>query len=71
MFRETLNETRDADRGDDDRYSARFYLKHSFLEQAFDMLIDAGFELKAACGESWAILWYKEKMGARVLPGKP
>ncbi|XP_067949727.1 BTB/POZ domain-containing protein KCTD16-like [Watersipora subatra] len=50
VFRETLNETRDADRGDYDRYSARFYLKHNFLEQAFDMLMDAGFELKAACG---------------------
>jgi len=50
VFRDTLNENRDADRGDGGRYSCRFYLKHNFLEQAFDMLIDAGFELKAACG---------------------
>jgi len=31
-FRDTLNESRDPDRGGVDRYSARFYLKHSFIE---------------------------------------
>jgi len=28
-FRDSLNESRDPDRGTADRYSARFYLKHS------------------------------------------
>ena len=49
-FRETLNESRDPDRGSVDRYSARFYLKHSFIEQAFDALQAAGFRMVGACG---------------------
>jgi len=27
-----------------------FYLKHSFIEQAFDALQDAGFRMVGACG---------------------
>ena len=61
MFRETLNESRDPDRGGSGanggaagalapRYSARFYLKHSALELAFDMLHEAGFNMVGACG---------------------
>ena len=38
VFKETLNESRDPDRGQGDRYTSRFFLKHNFLEQAFDML---------------------------------
>ena len=49
-FRDTLNESRDPDRGSVDRYSARFYLKHAFIEQAFDALQAAGFRLVGACG---------------------
>lgn len=49
-FRDTLNESRDPDRGTADRYSARFYLKHSFVEQAFDALQAAGFRMVGACG---------------------
>lgn len=46
VFGETLNESRDADIGDiESRYSSRLYLKHTSLEQAFDMLYDAGFRL--------------------------
>ena len=45
VFGETLNESRDPDRGGDDRYPSRFFLKHTFLEQAFDMLHDAGYRL--------------------------
>ena len=45
VFGETLNESRDPDRGGDDRYTSRFFLKHTFLEQAFDMLHEAGFRL--------------------------
>jgi hypothetical protein len=50
VFGETLNDSRDPDRGDGDRYSARFFLKHTFLEQAFDALLDAGFRMVGACG---------------------
>jgi len=49
-FRDTLNESRDPDRGCVDRYSARFYLKHPFIEQAFDALQAAGFRMVGACG---------------------
>lgn len=44
VFAESLNETRDPDRGDQ-RYTNRFFLKHSSLEKAFDNLIDRGFRL--------------------------
>lgn len=50
VFKDTLNESRDPDRGDTDRYTSRFFLKHSFLEQAFDMLQDEGFCLLSSCG---------------------
>ena len=49
-FGETLNESRDPDRGGEDRYTARFFLKHTFLEQAVDMLYDAGFRMIGSCG---------------------
>lgn len=54
VFGDTLNESRDPDRGSVDRYTSRFFLKHSFLEQAFDMLQDAGFRCSAACGSGTA-----------------
>lgn len=51
VFGDTLNDSRDPDRGsDDDRYSARFYLKHNYLEQAFDNLQEAGFRCCTAAG---------------------
>ncbi|GIY72824.1 hypothetical protein CDAR_99651 [Caerostris darwini] len=50
VFGETLNESRDPDRGTDYRYSARFFLKHNFLEQAFDNLQEAGFRCVAGAG---------------------
>ncbi|RWS27392.1 BTB/POZ domain-containing protein KCTD12-like protein, partial [Leptotrombidium deliense] len=51
VFGETLNESRDPDnRGLDDRYTARFFLKHIMLEQAFDNLQEAGFRCVASCG---------------------
>lgn len=50
VFKDTLNESRDPDRGDDDRYTARFFLKHTFLEQAFDMLQEEDFFLVGSCG---------------------
>lgn len=53
VFTDTLNESRDPDHGDAEcRYSSRLYLKHSCLEQAFDMLYENGFRLVTACGTS-------------------
>ena len=43
VFGETLNESRDPDHGQTDRYTSRFFLKHTFLEQAFDMLSEGSF----------------------------
>ncbi|XP_012277958.1 BTB/POZ domain-containing protein KCTD12 [Orussus abietinus] len=50
VFGETLNESRDPDHGMSDRYTSRFFLKHSFIEQAFDMLQEQGFKLAGSCG---------------------
>lgn len=50
VFKDTLNESRDPDRGVQDRYTARFFLKHTYLEQAFDMLAEEGFRLAGCCG---------------------
>ena len=48
VFGDTLNESRDPDHGKSDRYTSRYYLKHSFLEQAFDTLTQAKFRLICA-----------------------
>jgi len=50
VFGDTLNESRDPDRGGLDRYTSRFFLKHTSLEQAFDMLLDQGFVMASSCG---------------------
>ncbi|XP_013399672.1 BTB/POZ domain-containing protein KCTD16 [Lingula anatina] len=60
-FGETLNESRDPDRGPDDRYTGRFFLKHTFLEQAFDMLAEAGFHMASGMASG--------TNGADVKPG--
>jgi len=49
-FGDQLNESRDPDRGTSDRYTSRYFLKHVFLEQAFDSLYEAGFRLVGCCG---------------------
>lgn len=55
VFGDTLNESRDPDYADDDnRYTARFFLKHLCLEQAFDCLQEAGFRCMGACGSGTA-----------------
>uniref|UniRef100_A0A8D0GWW5 BTB domain-containing protein n=1 Tax=Sphenodon punctatus TaxID=8508 RepID=A0A8D0GWW5_SPHPU len=46
VFGNTLNESRDPDR-QPERYTSRYYLKFTFLEQAFDKLADAGFHMVA------------------------
>ncbi|XP_046669513.1 BTB/POZ domain-containing protein KCTD16 [Homalodisca vitripennis] len=54
VFGETLNESRDPDHGLSDRYTARFFLKHSSIEQAFDMLQEQGFRMAGSCGSGTA-----------------
>jgi BTB/POZ domain-containing protein KCTD8/12/16 len=54
VFGDTLNESRDPDHGGPDRYTARFFLKHAFIEQAFDMLQEQGFRLAGSCGSGTA-----------------
>lgn len=55
VFGDSLNESRDPDRGGTmDRYTSRFFLKHTSLEQAFDALLDAGFYLGGCCGTGTA-----------------
>lgn len=55
VFGDTLNESRDPDHNDDDnRYTARFFLKHLQLEQAFDCLQEAGFKARCASGSGTA-----------------
>ncbi|XP_065170344.1 BTB/POZ domain-containing protein KCTD12 [Atheta coriaria] len=54
VFGETLNESRDPDHGLAERYTSRFFLKHSFLEQAFDMLFEQGFKLVGSAGSGTA-----------------
>uniref|UniRef100_A0A670ZIW0 Potassium channel tetramerization domain containing 8 n=2 Tax=Pseudonaja textilis TaxID=8673 RepID=A0A670ZIW0_PSETE len=52
IFGETLNESRDPDRPPE-KYTSRFYLKYTYLEQAFDRLAEAGFHM-VACNSSAA-----------------
>ncbi|KAJ8015111.1 hypothetical protein DPEC_G00022760 [Dallia pectoralis] len=47
VFGETLNESRDPDRPPE-KYTSRFYLKFTYLEQAFDRLSEAGFTMVAS-----------------------
>lgn len=54
VFGEALNESRDPDHGVPDRYTARFFLKHSSIEQAFDMLQEHGFRMTGSCGSGTA-----------------
>ena len=50
VFKNSLNDSRDPDRGQDgDRYTARYFLKHTVLEQAFDQLCEAGFRMVGSC----------------------
>ncbi|XP_014252227.1 BTB/POZ domain-containing protein KCTD12 [Cimex lectularius] len=54
VFGESLNESRDPDHGCSDRYTARFFLKHSSIEQAFDQLQENGFRMTGSCGSGTA-----------------
>lgn len=46
VFGDTLNESRDPDRPPE-KYTSRFYLKFTYLEQAFDRLSESGFQMVA------------------------
>ncbi|KAG9272562.1 BTB/POZ domain-containing protein KCTD8 [Astyanax mexicanus] len=46
VFGDTLNESRDPDRPPE-KYTSRFYLKFTHLEQAFDRLSESGFNMVA------------------------
>lgn len=65
VFGDTLNESRDPDRGSLDRYTSRFFLKHTFLEQCFDMLQEAGFRCVCACASGTSC----GGAGAELKPG--
>jgi len=65
VFRDSLNESRDVDRGDGGRYTSRFFLKHAYLEQAFDALLDAGFQMVSSCGSG------TNNAGGDIKPGMP
>lgn len=54
VFGEALNESRDPDHGVSDRYTSRFFLKHSSIEQAFDQLQEHGFRMTGSCGSGTA-----------------
>lgn len=54
VFGDSLNESRDPDHGGLDRYTSRFFLKHCFIEQAFDMLHERDFRLAGSCGSGTA-----------------
>ncbi|XP_032993475.1 BTB/POZ domain-containing protein KCTD16-like [Lacerta agilis] len=47
VFGEALNESRDPDRAPG-HYTSRYYLKFTFLEEAFDRLASAGFQMVAS-----------------------
>lgn len=55
VFSDQLNTSRDPDRGYED-YSARFYLKHVFLEQAFDLMAQKGYKFVSCCASGTSAL---------------
>ncbi|XP_070616180.1 BTB/POZ domain-containing protein KCTD12-like [Erythrolamprus reginae] len=64
VFGETLNESRDPDRPPE-RYTSRYYLKFTFLEQAFDLLADAGFHM-VACNSTGTCAFAHEQTDDKI-----
>ncbi|NWV24985.1 KCD12 protein, partial [Origma solitaria] len=64
VFGDTLNESRDPDRPPE-RYTSRYYLKFTFLEQAFDKLADAGFHM-VACNSTGTCAFAHEQTDDRI-----
>uniref|UniRef100_G3Q2Q2 BTB domain-containing protein n=1 Tax=Gasterosteus aculeatus aculeatus TaxID=481459 RepID=G3Q2Q2_GASAC len=64
VFGDTLNESRDPDRPPE-RYTSRYYLKFTFLEQAFDKLSDAGFHM-VACNSTGTCAFAHEQTDDKI-----
>ncbi|KFW62752.1 BTB/POZ domain-containing protein KCTD8, partial [Pygoscelis adeliae] len=64
VFGDTLNESRDPDRPPE-RYTSRYYLKFTFLEQAFDKLADAGFHM-VACNSTGTCAFAHDQTDDRI-----
>ncbi|XP_025021060.1 BTB/POZ domain-containing protein KCTD12-like [Python bivittatus] len=64
VFGETLNESRDPDRPPE-RYTSRYYLKFTFLEQAFDRLADSGFHM-VACNSTGTCAFAHEQTDDKI-----
>ena len=64
MFGDTLNESRDPDRPPE-KYTSRFYLKFTYLEQAFDRLSEAGFHM-VACNSSGTAAFVNQYRDDRI-----
>ncbi|XP_063288301.1 BTB/POZ domain-containing protein KCTD12-like isoform X1 [Pelobates fuscus] len=64
VFGDTLNESRDPDRPPE-RYTSRYYLKFTFLEQAFDRLADAGFHM-VACNSTGTCAFAHEQTDDKI-----
>ncbi|KAK5897254.1 hypothetical protein CesoFtcFv8_010331 [Champsocephalus esox] len=64
VFGETLNESRDPDRPPE-RYTSRYYLKFTFLEQAFDKLADVGFHM-VACNSTGTCAFAHEQTDDKI-----
>ncbi|XP_077163599.1 BTB/POZ domain-containing protein KCTD12-like [Paroedura picta] len=64
VFGETLNESRDPDRPPE-RYTSRYYLKFTFLEQAFDKLADSGFHM-VACNSTGTCAFAHEQTDDKI-----
>uniref|UniRef100_A0A673TT24 KCTD8/12/16 H1 domain-containing protein n=1 Tax=Suricata suricatta TaxID=37032 RepID=A0A673TT24_SURSU len=64
VFGDTLNESRDPDRPPE-KYTSRFYLKFTYLEQAFDRLSEAGFHM-VACNSSGTAAFVNQYRDDRI-----
>ncbi|KAG7484143.1 hypothetical protein MATL_G00046180 [Megalops atlanticus] len=64
VFGDTLNESRDPDRPPE-RYTSRYYLKFTFLEQAFDKLANAGFSM-VACNSTGTCAFAHEQTDDKI-----
>ncbi|KAM4662908.1 BTB/POZ domain-containing protein KCTD12-like [Discoglossus pictus] len=64
VFGDSLNESRDPDRPPE-RYTSRYYLKFTFLEQAFDRLADAGFQM-VACNSTGTCAFAHEQTDDKI-----
>ncbi|XP_048826002.1 BTB/POZ domain-containing protein KCTD8-like isoform X1 [Brienomyrus brachyistius] len=64
VFGNTLNESRDPDRPPE-KYTSRFYLKFTYLEQAFDRLSEAGFHM-VACNSTGTASFVNQRRDDKI-----